>query len=50
MMENRLLPYGFARDFSVLASRDNAVAGAPVELSVSNKTSPAAIADQAEYA
>lgn len=45
MMENRLLPYGFARDFSVLASRDNAVAGAPVELSVSNKTSPAAIAE-----
>ncbi|MBC3870221.1 type II secretion system ATPase GspE [Undibacterium oligocarboniphilum] len=45
MLENRLLPFGFARDFAVLASRDLSQLDAPVELSVSDKTSPAAIAE-----
>ena len=45
MLENRLLPYGFARDFLVLASRDTSLPDAPVEISVSQKTAPAAIAE-----
>ncbi|MEO5353542.1 MAG: type II secretion system ATPase GspE [Magnetococcus sp. XQGC-1] len=45
MLENRLLPFGFARDYAVLASRDLSQPDAPVELSVSDKTSPAAIAE-----
>src|SRR5450830_273374 len=45
MLENRLLPYGFARDFLVLASRDTSIPGAPVEISVSQKTTPSAIAE-----
>ncbi|MBI3283680.1 MAG: type II secretion system ATPase GspE [Burkholderiales bacterium] len=45
MRENRLLPYAFARDFSVLASRDTAVPADPVELTVSAKTAPTAIAE-----
>ncbi|MEB0284708.1 hypothetical protein, partial [Sphingomonas sp. 10B4] len=45
MLEHRLLPYGFARDFLILASRDSTAVHAPVELSVSEKTSAAAIAE-----
>ncbi len=43
-MEARLLPYAFARDFAVLAQRDDAVDG-PVEVLVSNATAPSAIAE-----
>ncbi|MFZ6767056.1 type II secretion system ATPase GspE [Undibacterium sp. Di26W] len=45
MLENRLLPYGFARDFSVLAVRDNAVVNGAVEILVSKLTPSAAIAE-----
>ena len=45
MVENRLLPYGFARDFLVLASRDTSIPDAPVEISISQKTPPSAIAE-----
>ena len=45
MLENRLLPYGFARDFLVLASRDTSAPDSPVEISISTKTAPSAIAE-----
>src|SRR3954454_11372600 len=44
MNDARLLPYAFARDFSLLAQRDEA-AGNAVELWVSEATPPAAIAE-----
>ncbi|MBY0572777.1 MAG: type II secretion system ATPase GspE [Undibacterium sp.] len=43
MAENRLLPFAFARDFSLLANRREDVEGAPVELKVSKETKQAAI-------
>jgi general secretion pathway protein E len=43
-IDPRLLPYGFARDFSVLAQR-NGVADAPVEVWVTPATQPSAIAE-----
>ncbi len=43
MSENRLLPFAFARDFSILASRRDDLEGAPVELKVSSETKQAAI-------
>jgi general secretion pathway protein E len=45
MLENRLLPYAFARDFSVLASRLVDGEKSQVELAVSKETSPIAIAE-----
>ena len=45
MLENRLLPYAFARDFSVLASRNVESERTQVELTVSKETSPTAIAE-----
>ncbi|HTD02355.1 type II secretion system ATPase GspE [Undibacterium sp.] len=45
MIDNRLLSYGFARDFSVLASRDTSNSQAFVELAVSAETKPTAIAE-----
>jgi general secretion pathway protein E len=44
MNDARLLPYAFARDFSLLAQRDEA-AGNAVDLWVSEATPPAAIAE-----
>ncbi|WMW79089.1 type II secretion system ATPase GspE [Undibacterium cyanobacteriorum] len=43
MSENRLLPFAFARDFSILAHRREDLEGFPVELKVSDQTKPAAI-------
>lgn len=43
MAENRLLPFAFARDFSILANRRDDLEGAPVELKVSKETKQAAI-------
>lgn len=43
MSENRLLPFAFARDFSILANRRDDLEGAPVELKVSGETKQAAI-------
>ena len=43
MSENRLLPFAFARDFSILANRRDDLEGAPVELKVSKETKQAAI-------
>ncbi len=43
-MESRLLPYAFARDYVLLASR-NGVTGGVVEVCVSEATPPAAIAE-----
>lgn len=43
MSENRLLPFAFARDFSILANRRDDLEGAPVELKVSSETKQAAI-------
>ncbi|MFZ6817981.1 type II secretion system ATPase GspE [Undibacterium sp. Ji22W] len=43
MSENRLLPFAFARDFSILANRREDLEGAPVELKVSSETRQAAI-------
>ncbi|MDY7538057.1 type II secretion system ATPase GspE [Undibacterium sp. RTI2.1] len=45
MLENRLLSYAYARDFSVLACRDLNDSAACVELAVSTETKPAAIAE-----
>ncbi|MES2106792.1 MAG: type II secretion system ATPase GspE [Pseudomonadota bacterium] len=45
MIDNRLLSYGFARDFSILASRDTSDSAALVELAVSAETKPTAIAE-----
>ncbi|MFZ6749718.1 type II secretion system ATPase GspE [Undibacterium sp. Ren11W] len=45
MLENRLLPYAFARDYSVLASRDGSADAIQIELTVSKQTSPSAIAE-----
>ena len=44
MTDARLLPYAFARDFSLLAMRSEA-AGSPVELWVSDATPSTAIAE-----
>jgi general secretion pathway protein E len=44
MMEARLLPYAFARDFALLAQRD-AAADSVVEVWVSSATAPSAIAE-----
>ena len=43
MTDARLLPYAFARDFALLAQRSNA--DSPVEIWVSDKTPPGAIAE-----
>jgi general secretion pathway protein E len=43
MSENRLLPFAFARDYSILANRRDDLEGAPVELKVSSETKQAAI-------
>ncbi|QJQ05385.1 type II secretion system ATPase GspE [Undibacterium piscinae] len=45
MLENRLLPYAFARDYSVLASRDTDGDAAQIELTVSKETNPQAITE-----
>lgn len=45
MSENRLLPYAYARDFSLLASRKMDGAHAQIELLVSKETSTGAIAE-----
>ncbi|MDO8179430.1 MAG: type II secretion system ATPase GspE [Undibacterium sp.] len=45
MLENRLLPYAFARDYSVLASRNVDSEQTQIELTVSKETSPTAIAE-----
>lgn len=45
MLENRLLPYAFARDHSVLASRNVDSEQTQIELTVSKETSPTAIAE-----
>ena len=45
MSENRLLPFAFARDFSILAHRRDDLEGAPVELKVSNQTRQNAIVE-----
>jgi general secretion pathway protein E len=45
MLENRLLPYAFARDYSVLASRDSDGDTAQIELTVSKQTNPHAITE-----
>ena len=45
MMEDRLLPYSFARDFSVLAHRTEVSGGNAVEVWVSETTAPNAIAE-----
>jgi general secretion pathway protein E len=45
IMEARLLPYAFARDFAVLAQRNGAAEGGPVEIWVSDATAPTAIAE-----
>jgi general secretion pathway protein E len=45
MIENRLLPYGFARDFLILASRDTSQPDSAVEIAVSTKTTPSAMAE-----
>jgi len=44
MMETRLLPYAFARDFALLAQRGDG-ADSEVEVLVSNTTAPSAIAE-----
>ncbi|HTN65550.1 MAG TPA: type II secretion system ATPase GspE [Burkholderiaceae bacterium] len=44
MMETRLLPYAFARDFALLAQRGDGADG-EVEVLVSNTTAPSAIAE-----
>jgi general secretion pathway protein E len=44
VLDARLLPYAFARDFSLLARRNGAVDG-PVEVWVSDATTPKAIAE-----
>jgi general secretion pathway protein E len=44
IMEPRLLPYSFARDFGVLAQRADSANG-PVEIWMSDATAPAAIAE-----
>lgn len=43
MSENRLLPFAFARDFSILANRRDDLEGTPIELKVSSETRQAAI-------
>ena len=45
MLDNRLLPYAFARDFSIIASRDSSNIEAKIELSVSKETNPTAITE-----
>ncbi|MFZ6780098.1 type II secretion system ATPase GspE [Undibacterium sp. Ji83W] len=45
MLDHRLLPYGFARDFSVLAVRDHAVVNGVVEIQISKMTPSAAISE-----
>ncbi|CAN5882105.1 type II secretion system ATPase GspE [soil metagenome] len=45
MLENRLLPYAFARDFSILASRDSQNEPVQTELTVSKQTPFSAIAE-----
>lgn len=45
MLENRLLPFAFARDFSLLACRESTATEAHVEVLVSKQTSPSAIAE-----
>jgi general secretion pathway protein E len=44
MTDTRLLPYAFARDYGLLAQRDDA-AGSPVEVLVSDATAPTAVAE-----
>ena len=44
VVDVRLLPYAFARDFALLAQRDS-TAGSPVEVWISDATSPKAIAE-----
>ena len=45
MMEDRLLPYSFARDFGVLAHRAEADGSNAVEVWISENTAPSAIAE-----
>jgi general secretion pathway protein E len=47
MAENRLLPFAFARDFSILANRREDENGSVVELKVSKETKQAAILEAA---
>ncbi|MEO8331563.1 MAG: ATPase, T2SS/T4P/T4SS family, partial [Gallionella sp.] len=44
MSDTQLLPYAFARDFTILAQRDDA-AGSAVEVMISEATAPGAIAE-----
>ena len=44
VMDARLLPYAFARDFALLAQRNGAADG-PVEVWISDATTPSAIAE-----
>ncbi len=43
MSDNRLLPFAFARDFSILANRRDDLEDAPVELKVSSESKQSAI-------
>ncbi|MFZ6802042.1 type II secretion system ATPase GspE [Undibacterium sp. Di24W] len=43
MSENRLLPFAFARDFSILANRRDDLEGSPVELKVSTQSKQSAV-------
>src|SRR6202048_1488821 len=45
MMDARLLPYAFARDFALLAHRNGAADGGAIEVWVSDATAPTAIAE-----
>lgn len=45
MVENRLVPFGFARDFSVLVCRSSEGEQSQVEVLVSKQTAPSAIAE-----
>jgi general secretion pathway protein E len=43
MIDDRLLPFGFARDYSILACRDTSNLDAPVELKVSSQSTRSAL-------
>lgn len=45
MLDNRLLPFAFARDFSVLACRESSDDQTQIELMVSKQSNPGAIAE-----
>ena len=45
MIENRLLPFAFARDHSIVAGRDVSLPDQPVVLSIGRSTAPSAVAE-----